>query len=348
MTPTDAPNQRLQPDLFLGTPDRDPVVVAWGGGTDSSAMIIEMITRNNPIDLVLIADTGDEHPRFYTYVPLFMAYLERQNIPVAMVRYAPKNFKNWPPYATLSENCLTNQTLPSVAFGFSSCSQKWKAEPQDRYLKSWEPGVRAWAAGRSVQKLIGYDCSTRDTQRFQAAQKIHDPRYTYRYPLQEWGWTREQCTDRLQRSLHEIPMLPGKSSCWMCTAVKPEELHDDPPWILRRIVLMEARAAPRLRNCDGLWRKPIKGTRTGRPRPGSMTAYIRAQGLLPAAEIDAIIACAPTALSRWQDSVADLPIDQRPGISEWLRLFDTLDPTAFDDPAGNNIFLPSIPRPVAA
>lgn len=111
-----------QADLFDGMPSRQPVVVCWGGGTDSTAMILEMITREEPIDLILIADTGDEHPRFYAFVPMFMTWLKARGIPVELVRYQPKNFKNWPPYQSLGENCITNQTLPSIAFGFSSCS----------------------------------------------------------------------------------------------------------------------------------------------------------------------------------------------------------------------------------
>jgi hypothetical protein len=56
---------------------------------------------------------------------------------------------------------------------------------------------------------------------------------------------------------------------------------------------LEARAAPRLRTIMGLWRNGIKGTRGGEPRPGSITAFIRQEQLLPAAEIEELAAFGP-------------------------------------------------------
>lgn len=103
---------------------------------------------------------------------------------------------------------------------------------------------------------------------------------------------------------------------------------------------MEARALPRLRNCDGLWRKPIKGVRTGRPRPGSMTEYIRSAQLLPAHEIDLIQQAAPKALTEFQTAQAALDSKDRAPLSEWLKLFDALDPAAFDDAERGNQLMP--------
>lgn len=334
-----------QADLFTGLPERPPIVVAWGAGTDSTAMILEMVTRGETIDLVLFADTGDEHPRTMAFIPIFMAWLHERGIRAEIVRYQPSTFKNWPPYATLSENCITNATLPSIAFGFSSCSQKWKAAPQHAFLKVWEPARRTWAAGGKVQKLIGYDCSPRDTIRYRQVQSINDPLYEFRYPLREWNWNREHCDARIRQE--NFPTHPGKSSCMMCTAVKPDELHEHPAWALRRIVLMEARAAPRLTTCEGLWRKAIKGTRTGKPRPGSMTTYIREHGLLPDDDIERIIALAPDALVRFQDAQASLALDDRTPLSDWLALFDALDERIFDNPAEPHGYLKNLQSALA-
>ncbi len=102
--------------------------------------------------------------------------------------------------------------------------------------------------------------------------------------------------------------------------MKPHELHSMPAALLRRIVLMEARAKPRLKNVDGLWRKPVLGKRGATPRPGSMTEYIREQALLPAQVIESITAVAPQSLVRWQQAMGQLA--QRPDLKEWLQLFD--------------------------
>ena len=97
--------------------------------------------------------------------------------------------------------------------------------------------------------------------------------------------------------------------------MQPDEVRKLEPGQLRLIVLLEARAAPRLRNVEGLWR------RSTRKRPGSMTAFIRAERLLDEQEIDAIIAHAPTYLVAFQEAAAGVPINSRPCMKSWLDRF---------------------------
>lgn len=324
-----------QADLFEGLPNRSPVLAAWGAGTDSTAMLIELVEQGEPVDHVLFADTGDEHPRTYAFLDIFRAWLAERDVPVTVVRNEVRNFKNYPPYRTLGENCLTNGTLPSIAFGFSACSQKWKVQPQDAWTRSWPPAQRIWAAGGTVTKLIGYDCSPADQRRYAQREGYSDPRYTFRYPLREWGWTRDDCIARIGAA--GLPQ-PGKSACMFCTATKPDELRHYPAWALRRIVLMEARARPRLRTSEGLWRSTVKGTRGGTARPGSMTLFIRTEQLLPTYEIDAIEALAPQALLQFQDAEAATATDLRTPLAEWLALFDRAEAGLFDDPNVSRLF----------
>src|ERR1700726_2054238 len=87
---------------------RPPVLVAWGVGVNSTAMLIELVESGNPPDHVLFADTGSEKAATYAFLPLFTTWLLERAVPVDVVRYEPQNFKNFPPYRTLDENCLTN------------------------------------------------------------------------------------------------------------------------------------------------------------------------------------------------------------------------------------------------
>ena len=43
-------------------------IVSWGGGTNSTAMIIALYRQNVPIDIILFADTGGEQPYTYEYM----------------------------------------------------------------------------------------------------------------------------------------------------------------------------------------------------------------------------------------------------------------------------------------
>lgn len=168
-------------------------------------------------------------------------------------------------------------------------------------------------------KLIGYDASPRDTQRYHHAIGCEDPRYAYRYPLREWGWNRLRCEQRIVDA--GLP-VPPKSSCFFCGTIKPDEVLDLETDELRIIVLMEARARPRLRNVEGLWRRPVLGRRGAIPRPGSITEFIRERGLLPPDEIERIVANAPVDLIAFQDAQAVLPVESRTPIGRWLDDFN--------------------------
>ena len=307
-----------QPDLFLEDLERAPNTWAWGVGVDSTAGIIEMHARGEIIDMVLTADMPERQETF-RFRDVFMDWMREREIPCEIVSYKPKRFKNFPPYYDLLTNCLTNGTLPSIAFGFSSCSSKWKAGPQDAWMAQWPVAIQAWNQGMKVIKNIGYDAGGRDSQRYAHAEGYQDDRYDYRYPLREYGWTRKECEERI---IEELGYAPPKSSCFFCTASKPHEISVLTKTELRLIVLLEARAAPRLRNVEGLWRKSTKGLRGNVARPGSMTEYIRQQNLLPAEQIDRIVAECPAALITWQEAQADIPIEERPALQTWVDFFD--------------------------
>jgi hypothetical protein len=327
--------ERPQSDLFRYAA---PVVIAWGAGVDSTAMIIEMVRLRMRIDLVMFADVGNENPETYAFIPVFRAWLTRHGITSVIVRWETDDYKHWPAYRTLEEECLLRGLLPNKAFGGGSCSQKWKIVPQERFLRTWEPALAAWAAGVRVVKCIGFDCSPADNRRYIKAENQNAREkelYDIRYLLREWGWTRERCIECILAS--GLP-LPPKSACFFCPVSKTFEINATPAQYLRRIVLLEARyrtvqMATGRPPIDGLWRTAVKGFRGATPRPGSMTQYIREQGLLPAAEIDRIIQIAVPALDAWVKAAITRPEQARlPEIRAWLDRFDELAAAGLQQP----------------
>jgi hypothetical protein len=300
-----------------------PVVLAYGIGVDSTALLLELHARGATPDLVLTADTGNEKPETYAYLDVIGPWMRDRGIRHEIVSYTPKRFKHWPPYYGILEMCLTNATLPSKSLGGSSCSLKYKKAPQDAFLKTWQPAIEAWSRGQRVIRLIGYDAGPRDTARANHALSIDDPLYRCDYPLRRWNWDRADCTARI---VAEGLPVPPKSACW-CIANRPEEIRALPAWCLRLIVLVEARAAPRLHTVEGLWR------RTTRARPGSMTLFIRNEQLLPPDEIDRIVRDAPTDLIRFQDVAGQIPIGERPTMTDWLDRFHAAFPQRGRGPA---------------
>src|SRR5690349_21859846 len=100
-----------------------PLVVAYGLGVDSTALVIEFVRRGIRPDHILFADTGGEKPETYAYLPIIQEYLTSVGFPsVVTVRYEPTRAV----YRTLEEQCLHTGTLPSLAYGGKSCSIKYK------------------------------------------------------------------------------------------------------------------------------------------------------------------------------------------------------------------------------
>jgi hypothetical protein len=268
-----------------------PLIVAYGLGVDSTAILVELGRRYRTSasnawrpDAVLFADTGGEKPETYQYLPVMNQYLRSVGFPkVTVVKYKPKKA----PYTTLEGNCRTNKTLPSLAYGRKSCSLKWKKQPQDKWVKeNLMAAHRVWAAGRHVYKILGYDAGPKDDRR--AWRLGEDPWYRYWYPLREWGWDRERCVAEIVKEglpgwnpdnegpgkelvWVESGGIPTKSACWFCPAGQTWEiarLVERHPNLAVRIIGMEADAAPGNITVEGLWRSSTK------KRPGSMTAFI--------------------------------------------------------------------------
>ena len=230
-------------------------------------------------DLISFADTGNEHPRTYAYLPIINAYLARHGFPlITVVRYVPKRFKH-APYSTLAGNCLSNSVLPSLAYGHKSCSSKWKAAPQEKYiLKFWKPGKQAVREGIPIRRLIGYDAGNKDQKRGAVKER---PEFIYGYPLRIWGFDRQDCKAIISQA--GLPQ-PGISACFFCPSCKPDELRAlaiDYPDLAARAIAIEDRAQPKLKKFAGLWRNGTKGTRNGRPKPGKWRVFLESCNLMP-------------------------------------------------------------------
>ena len=105
-------------------------IVSFGGGTNSTAMIIGMYQHKIPIDLILFADTGGEQPHTYAFIETFNRWLVERGLPeITIVQY----YNKYGDRLTLEQECINSGTLPSTAYGFKRCSLKHKIGTQDKY-----------------------------------------------------------------------------------------------------------------------------------------------------------------------------------------------------------------------
>ena len=226
-----------------------PLVVAYGLGVNSTAMLVEFVKRGIVPEMILFADTGGEKPETYAYLPTIQAYLKEVKFPpVITVRYKTKIA----PYHTLEGQCLHTETLPSLAYGGKSCSLKWKRSCHDRYILQHFPPDEMIAKGRRVLRAIGFDASEKRRTYAGVVKAIgldagenhrmtwtqHKPNetarkpsreawldqnfFTYWYPLlTDWPMDRAACERIIREAGLPVPM---KSACWFCPASKKPEI----------------------------------------------------------------------------------------------------------------------------
>lgn len=193
------------------------IVVSYGAGTNSTAMLVGLHERGERPDLILFADTGGERPETYTHIEIVSQWCAEIGFPEIVTVKAPS--------VSLEDDCKTRGALPSVAYGFKTCSQRWKKQPQDKYLNN--NGMK------DAIRLIGIDAD--ETRRAKDYENV-------RYPLIEWDWGRDECVEAIARA--GLPQ-PGKSACFFCPSSKPREilqLSKTHPDLMARALAMEANA----------------------------------------------------------------------------------------------------------
>jgi hypothetical protein len=217
----------------VGSPTKGhPLVVAYGGGTNSTAMLCGFRERGIRPALILFADTGGELPHTYEHLRLMSDKCEEWfGLPIETVY---KTFKG--EFEGLEGHCLRNKALPSLAYGRKGCSVKYKVEPQNKRLRAWMDE----RAIKSITKAIGYDVNEGHRGHKIKHNDLRNGRTEYDwYPLIEWRWGRPECEDAIRR--HGLPQ-PGKSACFFCPAMKVREimrLREANPEYYARAVAME-------------------------------------------------------------------------------------------------------------
>jgi len=216
-------------------PPASPWGINFGGGIDSTTVIIECINRGHRPDWILFADTGSERPETLAHVAEMNKFICNMNKvttkdwpEITIVRWIRKDGS----FESIHDNCLRTGQLPSKAYGFAGCTSKWKVQPMDRWRKAngYQQGSFA----------VGYNAS--EHRRIKTAcQRGDKPNFTAWYPLVAWGITREDC-ERIVKA-HEFNVI--KSSCFMCPNMRKEEwidLKHNNPELFETAKLIEERA----------------------------------------------------------------------------------------------------------
>lgn len=237
--------------------------IAYGLGVDSTAILVGLsqLVRDGreefKPDYIVFADTGAEKQATYDYMSVLSKWLKKVGFPQVQVAAYATEFqsKSFGSSRTLEQQVLLTQHLPSISatkFKYATCSQLWKQAAQQKWLEMasglYERSGRSWLPrkGLKITKAIGYDADetdrakrgtfrVEDDKRLYAAKGAENP-FSYWYPLQDWDWDRARCIAEIEA---EINVVPPKSSCTFCGAMKPFEIETLPKDELLRALLVE-------------------------------------------------------------------------------------------------------------
>lgn len=194
---------------------KQPIHVSYGGGVDSTGMLIAMLLRHiwpTAITFALVPES--EGPWVMEYVYNFTDWLVDRGFPaISIVSYDGGPSKD----KSLEAECLRMKSLPGIAYGMRSCSDKWKQQPQRNWVADQEWAQKTWKQGKKVRRAIGFDCG----EAYRAIESP-EPRYENWYPLIEWRMFRDDCIGLIKYA--GLP-VPKKSSCFFCPSMHKEEVR---------------------------------------------------------------------------------------------------------------------------
>ena len=212
--------------------------VSLSGGKDSTALLLLMIERGLPIDVVLSADTGMEFPEMYAHLEKVDEYLYRKRgLHITTLR-AAHSFE-WFMFDELKQkpSAIANRQrlgIPLCGNGWPGIRVRWCTGQLKTHLMS--KGVNRLKAEKNALHYIGI-----------AADEAHRCKDA-QYPLVEWGITEAQalqiCYDR-GFDFGGLYQIYRRASCWCCPFQRIDELRKlrrHHPELWARLLDMDNRA----------------------------------------------------------------------------------------------------------
>ena len=190
-------------------------VVSYGGGVNSTAMIILLIKRKMPLDHVVFSNTGDEVPETYEYLGIMKRYLDRSGIPLTIV--SVQNGES------LSDRCIRRKVIPSQIWRW--CTRDMKVRPVHAFYRSLKS---------TIYQYMGID--------YGEVRRMKPPGEEYitnLYPLVDYRIGREECVAIITQERLPVPV---KSGCYMCmfnSIARWVEIREKHPDLYRKAMEIE-------------------------------------------------------------------------------------------------------------
>lgn len=189
--------------------NKQKIIASFSGGKDSTWMILEMIRRNERIDVVVFFDTGWEFPQMYEHVEKVKNIVENAGIEF-LTLHPDKPFDYY-----MFEKPIKN----GEKYGYSWCGARgcrWgtqiKTSTIDKYFKNEQDHIQCVGIAYDEKDRIGKEWQTNK-----------------RYPLVEWEITEKECLEGCYKKGFDWGGLYedlDRVSCKFCAMKNLKELRN--------------------------------------------------------------------------------------------------------------------------
>jgi hypothetical protein len=217
--------------------DRKPKVFAFGGGVQSTAVLVLSASGVLPYTHFIMCDVGHDSEN-----PATIEYVHNHVMPYAQLHglelYVYKSERN-KKFTTLYEKMEGSSYAPIPIFVNTvprsrSCTIQFKIKVMDEFMR------RYVNATNKRKKPIGVVISLDEWHRSKRSEKYGDEGVTYpEYPLLDLKYTREDCIEIVKQA--GLPE-PPRSSCWFCPFHPTKhwmELKENRPDLFEKAVKLE-------------------------------------------------------------------------------------------------------------
>jgi 3'-phosphoadenosine 5'-phosphosulfate sulfotransferase (PAPS reductase)/FAD synthetase len=193
-------------------------VLSYGGGVNSTALMILLIHRKLPLDYIIFADTGSERPETYTYLKYAKKYAEKYGIPFKIVKVRNGD--------SLYDRCKRRKVIPSKTWRW--CTRDMKIRPIYAFYRSLKA---------QICQYVGID--------YDEVHRMKDSKADYvnnAYPLIDLKVGRQQCIDIIRKEGLPIPV---KSGCYFCPFRNNKDwanLYNTHPELYRKAMALEEKS----------------------------------------------------------------------------------------------------------
>lgn len=191
--------------------------ISYGGGVQSTALVLLAIDGQLDFDVALFANVGDdsEHPGTLRWVRgVMQPYAEERGFPIHELDRIKRDGTVETLMGRLTKEGSRSLPIPvrmsNGAPGLRSCTGDFKIRVVGKWLK-------ANGASKDNPATVAIGISTDEIHR--ANSKRVEPYERPVYPLLDLGWSRQDCLRYIDATLGKVP---PKSSCYFCPFHRPD------------------------------------------------------------------------------------------------------------------------------